>query len=42
MFHVEDFYCSASILEKHHITPERVLLDSMKVQVKLTNSRPES
>jgi len=42
VFHVEDFYCSASILEKHQITPERVLLDSMKVQVKLTNSRPES
>lgn len=41
LFRVEGFYCSVKVLEKHQITPERILLDSMKVQVKLTNSRPE-
>ena len=41
VFHVENFYCLVTVQGKHQMTPERLLLDSMQVQVKLTNAKPE-
>jgi hypothetical protein len=40
VFKVEDFYCIVRVTDHHFTVPERMLLDSMKVDVQFTESNP--
>lgn len=40
VFKVEDFYCVVRVTDHHLTVPERLLLDSMKVEVQFTESNP--
>jgi hypothetical protein len=40
VFKVEDFYCVVRVTDHHLTVPERMLLDSMKVEVQFTETNP--
>ena len=40
VFKVENFYCVVQVKEHHFLVPERLLMDSMKVEIQFTNTNP--
>ena len=40
VFKVEGFYCVVRVTDRHFTVPERMLLDSMKVEVQFTETNP--
>jgi hypothetical protein len=40
VFKVEDFYCVVRVKDHHLTLPERLLMDSMKVEVQFTETNP--
>jgi hypothetical protein len=42
VFKVEDFYCVVEVKDYHRVVPERLWLDSMRVEVQFTGKDPRS
>ncbi len=40
VFKVENFYCVVQVKEHHFLVPERLLMDSMKVEIQFSNTNP--
>ncbi len=40
VFKVESFYCVVQVKDRHFLSPERPLVDSMKVEIQFTNTNP--